>query len=261
MPKRVIDGEAVWSSEKLLRVSPRFRCEFVWILPNALANGVCEIDARRIWSRCYAYCREDYHFADVEQMLDEFESAGMLFRWTIDGKRWGFFVGIDKSGRLPGLKRLEKKHDAIGPTPPADELAEYLRKHCNGKPMADHSPADGVLGSGLGSGSGSGSGIGTGNRTSAPLAASPKQGAARRGSRVPEDFTVSNAHRQFAAAKGLPDPEDQVDAFIDYWRAQSGSRGIKLDWDATFRTWLRRARPSIATTAKNASFIQMVDSL
>lgn len=28
--------------------------------------------------------------------------------------------------------------------------------------------------------------------------------------------------------------------FVDYWQAQAGSRGCKLDWDATWRSWMRR---------------------
>jgi hypothetical protein len=29
-------------------------------------------------------------------------------------------------------------------------------------------------------------------------------------------------------------------SFRDYWCAVAGSRGVKLDWDATFRNWVRR---------------------
>jgi hypothetical protein len=28
--------------------------------------------------------------------------------------------------------------------------------------------------------------------------------------------------------------------FYDYWKAQPGSKGIKLDWFATWRNWVRR---------------------
>jgi hypothetical protein len=28
--------------------------------------------------------------------------------------------------------------------------------------------------------------------------------------------------------------------FVDYWRGVPGNRGVKLDWQATFRNWLRR---------------------
>lgn len=30
------------------------------------------------------------------------------------------------------------------------------------------------------------------------------------------------------------------DTFRDYWRAQPGQKGLKADWEATWRTWCRR---------------------
>ena len=39
---------------------------------------------------------------------------------------------------------------------------------------------------------------------------------------------------------------DMVDSegekFLDYWHAQPGARGVKLDWFATWRNWIRKAR-------------------
>lgn len=32
-----------------------------------------------------------------------------------------------------------------------------------------------------------------------------------------------------------------VPEFVDYWIAAPGSKGVKLDWEATFRNWIRRA--------------------
>ena len=64
----------------------------------------------------------------------------------------------------------------------------------------------------------------------------------RRAARIPEDFAVTEEHRQFAANKGLPSPDIEIDRFLDYWRAKPGKGGIKLDWDGTFRNWLRNAR-------------------
>jgi hypothetical protein len=28
--------------------------------------------------------------------------------------------------------------------------------------------------------------------------------------------------------------------FVDYWIAQPGQRGVKVDWEATWRNWMRR---------------------
>ena len=34
--------------------------------------------------------------------------------------------------------------------------------------------------------------------------------------------------------------------FGDYWRAQPGQKGVKLDWDATWRNWMRKAHKDLA---------------
>lgn len=35
---------------------------------------------------------------------------------------------------------------------------------------------------------------------------------------------------------------NELAKFRDYWAAQPGQRGVKLDWDATFRNWIRNTR-------------------
>jgi hypothetical protein len=37
------------------------------------------------------------------------------------------------------------------------------------------------------------------------------------------------------------DWRDHTRRFVDYWRAQPGAKGTKLDWVATWRNWMRRA--------------------
>jgi hypothetical protein len=47
------------------------------------------------------------------------------------------------------------------------------------------------------------------------------------------------------------------DEFRDYWIAQPGQKGVKTDWDATWRNWVRRqnaqkaSRPVIDIDARN----------
>jgi hypothetical protein len=74
-----------------------------------------------------------------------------------------------------------------------------------------------------------------------------------RGSRLPEGFDVTPGIRLFATENSLPDPNSVIDEFKDYWRAQPGSRGVKLDWNATFRNWLRRSAQFAAKSRKPAA--------
>jgi hypothetical protein len=149
MPKRVIDGDALWRSDKLNTVEPPWiRAEYANLFPLALANGVFECGARRIWSLVYSYNRPNVTVEQVEEILAAFAKAGMLFRWTAtDGKVWGFWIGSDRPGRLPGRSR-RGKNERVGPEPPADKLQKFMES--NGIQELPGS------GSGFGSGSGSG---------------------------------------------------------------------------------------------------------
>jgi hypothetical protein len=125
MPKRMVDGEALWLSNKLLQVPEHYRAEYANLIPLALANGTFECDARKIWSRVYVYNRPSLKLESVEEILNSFERAKMLFRWQVaDGSTWGYWVGIDKPGRLP--KGTDCKNAAKGQPVPADQLQEFI---------------------------------------------------------------------------------------------------------------------------------------
>jgi len=70
-----------------------------------------------------------------------------------------------------------------------------------------------------------------------------------RGTRLPADWKP-DAELMLWARTERPDVdcEMEAEAFADYWRSQPGQKGSKLDWPATFRNWIRRAkaRPSAA---------------
>ena len=108
MPKRMVDGDALWTSVKLEGVSLKCRAEYAWLLPLAQVNGCFECNPKLIHRTCYSQVREDWTLADVTAMLDKFEKAKMLFRWKVDGKTYGFFVGGQLEGRLPGLAERGK---------------------------------------------------------------------------------------------------------------------------------------------------------
>jgi hypothetical protein len=198
MPKRVLDGEGLWRSEKLAQVQPsRWRAEYANLLPLALANGVFEAHPRRIWALVYAFNRPTVEPEEVEQILVELERVKMLFRWTEagTGKIWGFWVGIDRPGRLPGKSR-RGKNEATGPEPPADQLRKFLE--ADGSQVVPDG-SEKLLGSGSGSGSGTGSGSGSGV---APL----KGSGALSSEAIASDQTIRAFARQ---TNGQPSEEGQ----------------------------------------------------
>lgn len=71
-----------------------------------------------------------------------------------------------------------------------------------------------------------------------------EQGAQRsRGSRLLAGWRP-DVKLQGWAAKERPDLdiEQTIARFCDHWTAAPGSRGVKLDWDATFRNWVRNEK-------------------
>jgi len=62
----------------------------------------------------------------------------------------------------------------------------------------------------------------------------------QRGSRLPADWSPSDVDVQFCKTE-RPDlnPAKTAERFRDYWISQAGSKGVKLNWSATWRNWVR----------------------
>lgn len=62
----------------------------------------------------------------------------------------------------------------------------------------------------------------------------------KRGTRLARDFAVTTPMREWAA-EHTPSVNlvTQTEMFIDYWNGIPGARGLKSDWIAAWRNWLR----------------------
>jgi len=168
MPKRIVDGPGIWESHKIRQVQPpELRAEFANLIPLATANGVFECCEYQIYSKVYSFNRDGWSPEEVRAMLDEFERVKLLFRWVDGaGKKYGFWVGIDKKGRLPSKKRQDEKHEATEPEVPADLLDKFLSNSAvprrdttatNREPYREPNGQSWLHGTGIGSGTGLGS--------------------------------------------------------------------------------------------------------
>jgi hypothetical protein len=179
MANRLVNGEKVWRSEKLLQVQPEsFRAELANLIPLALANGVFECTPGRVRSDVYSFNRPSITINKVAKILDEFERVKLLFRWRDAGKVYGFWTGIRSGGLLPSPEECSKKRYKIGPEPPEELLQQFLSGQIDsglsdiatelptGSPRAAHGlPPLGVgVGVGVGAGAGIGAGGGVGSR-------------------------------------------------------------------------------------------------
>ena len=97
---------------------------------------------------------------------------------------------------------------------------------------------------------------------SQPVGEKPKTAT---GSRLPEDWKPNQADVDYCRTE-RPDllPSKVAANFFDYWIAKPGAAGRKLDWSATWRTWVRKEsadnagrpggarHPPISTAEQNA---------
>lgn len=71
---------------------------------------------------------------------------------------------------------------------------------------------------------------------------------AARGTRLPADFVPDIG---FAISEGMPEARARTEAasFVDFWRAKAGAGGVKLDWPATWRVWVRKSMERLPARA------------
>ena len=235
MPKRILDGEAMWGSHKIASMEPAWvRAEYPWWHSLAGANGVFELDLRAIWAKCYAYARPDKSLEDLRVIQDAFIQAKLLFTWEQNGKTWGYWVGSDKPGLLPrkSWRDREAKNGKLAPEPPEEELRRFLSSADDAQQVLALEPArhsrvadtpeacnlhgTSVPGFGFGSGSGIGSGVG---KEGAPQDGAPVAQAKPRPS--PSAFTGTHLRVSPTQDKLLAEAFPWVDRPAEYRRADS----------------------------------------
>jgi hypothetical protein len=145
MPKRVIDFDAMWGSDKLASCAEWAQAEYAWLYGLADASGCFELtNLRVIWGRVAAI-RRNLSLERLEQIFLEFQDKGLLFAWEENGKRYGHWTGSDVPGRLPAPSwrvRLER----LAPPVPKQRLAEFMSRFSRGRAA---SPGGGFLGDSL----------------------------------------------------------------------------------------------------------------
>ena len=131
MPKRVIDFDAMWASDKISACAEWAQAEYAWLYGLADCAGCFELtNLRVIWGRIAAV-RRNFSMERLEQVFAEFQDKGLLFVWNESGKRYGHWTGSDVPGRLPPpswRNRLER----LAPAVPREQFSKYVASHSVG---------------------------------------------------------------------------------------------------------------------------------
>lgn len=84
------------------------------------------------------------------------------------------------------------------------------------------------------------------NNTSS-LRSDGAQALRKRAARLPEDWALPRAWGEWAIEQGFSEAQTRIEAdkFRDYWISKGGKDAAKLDWEATWRNWMRNcSKPS-----------------
>lgn len=85
------------------------------------------------------------------------------------------------------------------------------------------------------------------------------QAVALRGTRLPQPYELTAEMAQIAVAEGVNAGREHQ-RFCNYWWAQPGAKGVKLDWLATWRNWCMKAADGghsrTVTTRRSADEIE-----
>lgn len=181
---------------------------------------------------------------DISELLQELEKHNQIAKFEIGGKAYGAvrnfrcFQRPKKPNRIHPLPTEFRDYVgnsyAVGGSggSSSHEIGELddLNRDASSEPVGNQfgrAPAEGV-----------GVGVGIGEEKEG----SGEPARSRRGSPLPSNWALPGEWLGFARDEGLNDSEimRQSDKFRDYWLAQPGQKGIKADWFATWRSWIRR---------------------
>lgn len=163
MPARVIDGDAIWGSDKLFHLSEEARVDYVWLYPLADAHGIFELTNLVVVHAKVAALRPSLTVAKLGERFRQYNDVGLLFIWIQGCKTFGYWVGADKKGRLPKPSDRKKFKNCEADCP-VTGLQEYVAKFQGAiKGREEGEAIAHGMGMGMGMGMGLGEGLGNGN--------------------------------------------------------------------------------------------------
>lgn len=153
---------------------------------------------------------------EMSQSLELLEAHGFIRRYTVDGNEYGCIQSFSDHQRIGGKEAQEPEKY---PDPPPGTNGEALGKQPGSNGEAPETA--GREGKGREK-----EGNGVGQRS--------------RGSRLCAEWQPSEILKAWAVKK-RPDLDIPalIEKFHDHWASVPGGKGVKLDWEATFRNFVR----------------------
>lgn len=269
---------SIWEDPDFLALSPQAQRLFMFLIsqPDLTHDGVIAIRVRR-WSKKAAGLTP----AQVEESLDELAAARFVIV-DDDAEELVIrtFIRGDKVFRQPNVLRAAADHlatvhspilrEAIGvevariqateqeiPEKSVPVLAEMMKALGNPSANPSGNPSDNPSPKGSRRPPGE-RGVVTAVSSNSPdpvasrkspgpvardgAARRPRAPARERGTRIPDDFEVTDDLKAWAHDNAPWANRTDHEMFVDHWRSASGPNAVKRDWAAAWRNWMRKAK-------------------
>lgn len=200
-----------WTDRRVGECSANARLLFIATWNFADDHGGLDRSAKQLKAQAFPYDN-----LDCEPLVQELLGVGLLVEYE---------VGIDKYLHIKHFRkhqRIDKPQNARIPVYEQSESVPRMLQEASSTIQR----SKGLEGNGM---------EGRGARIRAARA--PRSALA---TRLPPNFELTPERRAVAEAEKA-DPEREFAQFTDHWRATSGAKARKHDWDATWRNWCRRS--------------------
>lgn len=211
MPRiRTIKPE-FFSNEELSHCTPHARLLAIALLQLADSEGRMRWIPSQIIAHAFPW-----EAVDLSPMIHQLCTVKYLELYTVNGREYACIPAFNKHQRLSGKEAACKsKFPHIDQADTEGKTDCFTGKHLDAQEQGNK-----------------------GTREQVERGNKPK--AAKRGSRLTEKAMPQEWLFWAMSEKPELNMTETFAKFYDYWIAQPGQKGVKLDWFATWRNWVRR---------------------
>lgn len=238
-----------FTNEELVELPFSTRLLFIGLWTIADREGRIEDKPKRI--KMHLFPADEIN---VDEALDSLQASGFLVRYESGGARFIQVLAFRKH-------QNPHKDEKASSIPPMDE---HGASTVQAPESHGANPADSLIPDSLIPDTGFPS---TAESAGEPELEKPAKKPDATATRLPADWSPDQDAIAFCL-QNRPDlkPSEVADRFRDYWVAQPGAKGRKLDWPATWRNWVRnekqaRAGPAPSYQTANDKAKAWADSL
>jgi hypothetical protein len=222
-----------WTSEQITECSPNARLLFIGLWTFADDNGIHPASIKRV--KMEVFPSDDFGKAQVAKMVDELKAQGLLTEYEAQGLSYWRITGwhhqkIDQptykhplpDGTLPANVRRSKFAESGSPNQDQRTFDERSPPEGKGRDKEQDQNQEQQ------------------QRALVVQAEKPPKPDTARGSRLPTGWELPDDWKTWAELECpvLNVPRESL-KFRDYWHGKPGAAGRKVDWQATWRNWIR----------------------